>query len=126
MVISTVLRKNVITRNIFDKYEIEKILSKSIEISLGMRIPDLEYLILNRFEDLAKKSFFQAQELLQCKSICDISLGDSESINEGVANYRENDDNNLSGSIFDVLTRSDQVRKDMFREIGFAPKILII
>jgi hypothetical protein len=53
-VISTVLRSHIITRNIFDHYEIEKILNKAIEISLGMRIPDLQYLVLNRFEDLAK------------------------------------------------------------------------
>lgn len=91
-----------------------------------MRIPDLQYLVLNRFEDLAKQSYFQAQELLQCKSICDISLGDSESIIEGVMNYTENDESHLDGSLFEILTRGDQVRKDTLREIGFAPKILII
>ena len=48
-IISTVLRKYIITRNIFDHFEIEKILTKAIEISLGMRIPDLSYLVLNKF-----------------------------------------------------------------------------
>jgi hypothetical protein len=91
-----------------------------------MRIPDLSYLVLNKFQDIAKYSYFQAQELLQCKSICEISLGDSESINEGVMNYIKNDENHLDGSLFEILTRGDQVRKDTLKEIGFAPKILII
>jgi hypothetical protein len=59
MIISAVLRTRIIARNVFDNYEIERILSKAIEISLGMRIPDLQYLVLNRFEDLMKESFFQ-------------------------------------------------------------------
>lgn len=52
MVISAVLRKKVITNKVFNTYEIDKILNKAIEISFGMKIPDLSYLILNRFEDL--------------------------------------------------------------------------
>jgi Asp-tRNA(Asn)/Glu-tRNA(Gln) amidotransferase C subunit len=63
---------------------------------------------------------------LQGKNICEISLGDSESIIEGIGNYNENDESNLNGSMYDILTKGDQVRKDTFREIGFAPKILII
>ena len=60
MVISAVLRKKVITNKVFNTYEIDKILNKAIEISFGMKIPDLSYLILNRFEDLLGQSFFQA------------------------------------------------------------------
>jgi hypothetical protein len=41
MIISAVLRKRIIKRDMFDRYEIEKILNKAIEISLGMKIPDL-------------------------------------------------------------------------------------
>ena len=60
MVISAVLRKNIITDKVFNKYEVDKILNKAMEISFGMKIPDLSYLILNRFEDLLGQSFFQA------------------------------------------------------------------
>jgi len=41
MIISAVLRKNVITSKVFNNYEIDKILNKAIEISFGMKIPDL-------------------------------------------------------------------------------------
>jgi hypothetical protein len=36
------------------------------------------------------------------------------------------DDNNLNGSIFDLLTRDDPVRKNILGKINFAPKITII
>ena len=54
MVVSTLLRKNIIVRDIFDRYEIEKLLSKGIQITLGMRIPDLKFLMLNTFDDMSK------------------------------------------------------------------------
>ena len=41
-------------------------------------------------------------------------------------NYNESDESHLDGSLFEILTRGDQVRKDTLREIGFAPKILIM
>ena len=78
MVVSSLLRKDICLRNVFDRYEIDKLLSKAIQIVLGMRIPDLKFLVLNSFHDLLKQSFFQAQEILHCKSICDITLFDSE------------------------------------------------
>ena len=74
MVISTVLRREIITKKIFDNYEVEKILYKAIELTLGMRIPDLEFIVLNRFEDHVKKCYFQTQELLHFKSIGDFFI----------------------------------------------------
>jgi hypothetical protein len=49
-----------------------------------MRIPDLEYVALNSFEELQAKNFFQSQEILQGKSICEISLSDCESVEHGL------------------------------------------
>ena len=49
-----------------------------------MRKPDLEYVLLNSFESLSKKDFFTPQEILNGKSLCDISLSDPNKIKEGL------------------------------------------
>ena len=54
------------------------------EILLAMRKPDLEYVLLNSFESLSKKDFFTPQEILNGKSLCDISLSDPNKIKEGL------------------------------------------
>ena len=43
---------------------------------MGMRIPDLKYIVMNNFEDLKKRDFFQCQEILEGKSLCDICITD--------------------------------------------------
>lgn len=64
MVVSTLLRKKIIAKRVFDRYESEQLLAKSIQSMLGMRIPDLKYLILNTFDDMSRQGFFQPQEIL--------------------------------------------------------------
>lgn len=59
-------------------------LSKKI---MNMRMPDLKYIIMNNFELLKVNSFFQSQELLQGKSICDICLNDMETVQNGLMSY---------------------------------------
>lgn len=51
---------------------------------------------------------------------------DSEAIENGLKNYNDFEDDNLSGSIYDLLTRDDPVRKTILTKINFAPKITII
>ena len=126
MVISTLLRKKIIKKQIFDRYEAELLLAKAIQIILSARIPDLKFLILNTFEDISKQGFFQAQEILQFKSICDITLLESEAIENGLKDFNDSEDSNLNGSIFNVLTQNDPVRKMILTRINFAPKISII
>jgi hypothetical protein len=58
MVVSAILRKNIIKKEVFNRYEAEKLLAKAIQTILGMRIPDLKFLILNTFEDMSKQGFF--------------------------------------------------------------------
>ena len=63
---------------------------------------------------------------MQFKSICDITLLDSEGIENGLKEFNDFEDSNLSGSIFNVLTQNDPVRKNILTRINFAPKISII
>jgi hypothetical protein len=60
MVISTTFRKNVILKNLFSRSEAYSILARSLDLMLSLRIPDIEYLILNTFEDLKNQDFFQS------------------------------------------------------------------
>ena len=58
------------------------------EIMIEMRRPDLEYILLNTFQNLKENDFFVSQEMLLGKSICDISLSDPRSVREALANYK--------------------------------------
>jgi len=70
------MKQNIIDKKVFDQREIYSIMMQELEILLEMRCPDLEYLVLNSFENLVKKDFFISQEILYGKSLCDISLSD--------------------------------------------------
>ena len=47
---------------------------------MRLRIPDLSYIVLNSFEDLKNKDFFQSQTILKGQSICDICITDQKSV----------------------------------------------
>lgn len=50
---------------------------------MRQRIPDLEYIVLNSFEDLKRKDFFRSQLILQGKSLCDICITDQRAVLDG-------------------------------------------
>ena len=77
---------------------------------LTMRVCTLDFLVLNTFEDMRKDSFFQPQEILCGKSLCDISLNDTLVVQKSLRD-RVVDDYVCPGSIMDSLVRDDQVRK---------------
>jgi hypothetical protein len=58
MVLSSQMRKNIIIKNLFDRSEAYIILERSLDLMLTMRCPDLEFLVLNSFEDLKNLDFF--------------------------------------------------------------------
>ena len=58
MVVSTQMRKNIIIKNLFDRSEAYIILQRSLDLMITMRVPDLEFLSLNSFDDLKNIEFF--------------------------------------------------------------------
>lgn len=74
LVISTMLRRRLILKNVLNRSEAYSVLKWSLDTMMSMRIPDLEYLALNSFEELKRTDFFRPQEILLGKSICDICL----------------------------------------------------
>ena len=59
VVISATLKKDVIEKNIFENMETIMILSVINEITAGIKIADLRYLMLNSFETMKQKDFFK-------------------------------------------------------------------
>ena len=84
VVISATLKKEVIEKNIFENMETIMILSVINEITAGIKIADLRYLMLNSFETMKQKDFFKNQEIFQGKSFCDICLKDADEIGRAI------------------------------------------
>lgn len=89
---------------------------------LRMRIPDLESLVLNSFEDLKKKDFFRSQHLLQGKSLCDICITDQNSVRKA-AQIDMTDDicSILKGSIIEEVLDEDVSRRESMKATKFYP-----
>lgn len=88
VVVSSLLRSKIIEQSLFERGEAFTVLQMAQEHVLKMRQPDLELMILQQFNDIVKKEFFQSQEILQGKSLCDICLSDSELIKEQIKNNK--------------------------------------
>ena len=61
MVVSAILRKNIIEKKIFETSEAYSILRDAQALILGVRIPDLKFIVLNSFNVISQDYFFQSQ-----------------------------------------------------------------
>lgn len=66
--------ETIIQKNLFDQFETYSILRGLQQMVLEMRRPDLEYILLNTFENQKKNDFFKCQEILHGKTFCDICV----------------------------------------------------
>lgn len=82
-------------------------------------------MILSSFGELLKSEFFQSQEMLQGKSLCDICLSDSELIKEAIKSNK-NQNTTLNASTIEDVIAGDKLRKETFVSTEFYPKQLII
>ena len=86
-------------------------LSIAQDLMMRMKIPDLEYLVLNSFDEIRRKDFFMTQEILQGKSISDISLSSAESWIEALHRFRQ-EWKVLDGCIVENIIDGDRVRRE--------------
>lgn len=126
VVITARLRDSVIEKSLFNQIETNSLLLAAQEIQLSKRWPDLDYILLNSFDDLVKNDFFTAQELLNGKSICDICLSDPKKIFEALNNFDKDEPVKLQNTIIYDLIKRDKFRQESFKEIDFFPKSRII
>ena len=83
------MNENILDIKLFNQYETYSILRGLTQMILEMRRPDLEYILLNTFENQKKNDFFKTQEILHGKSFCDICISDPRSIKEALFNYQK-------------------------------------
>lgn len=91
---------------------------------MSMRMPDLEYMVMNTFDDIKDKDFFQQQEILQGKSICEISLTDPRAVVEALEKWQDKPEvSKLSrNSLFEQIVNKDEYRKYLFSSIGYSTR----
>lgn len=92
---------------------------------MRIKIPNLEYLVLNSFEDVRRKDFFRTQEILQGKSLADISLSSVESWREALSSFRQ-EWKVLEGCIVENIIDGDDVRREHMQLCEFYPKLCIV
>lgn len=131
LVISTMLRRRLILKNALNRSEAYSVLKWALDTMMSMRIPDLEYLALNSFEELKRTDFFRPQEILLGKSICDICLTEPQSIMKAFEIYDESNKyaptfQRAPGSLMEFITADDRIRRETFIQTGFYPKQLVI
>ena len=57
-VISSLLKRSIIEKEIFNRSEACIVLQMAVDIQLKSKIPDLEYLIIKNFDEIRKQDFF--------------------------------------------------------------------
>ena len=92
---------------------------------MRMKIPDLEYLVLNSFDDIRKKDFFATQEILQGKMIGDICLSSAESWIEALLQFRQ-EWKEIKGCTVEKVISGDRVRREHMQLCNFYPKLCIV
>lgn len=119
------MRKKIIELNLFERSEAYQVLRDAQTLLMGMRIPDLSYIVLNSFKNLQQQDFFKSQALLLGKTIADMSLSDAESMQDALGKW-ETQKLGDNGSMIEMIASGDQVRRDVFREVSFYPKVMIL
>ena len=90
---------------------------------MRQRIPDLEYIVLNSFEDLKDKDFFRSQLILQGKSICDICITDQKAVRKATSVEVDGKAyTTLKGSIIEQVIQGDGIRRQAMQETKIYPK----
>lgn len=118
------LRSNFTMKDTFTHDEAHFVLKQGINNILTMRLYNLDYLLLNHFDEMSEKMFFQPHEVLLGKSICDISLNDPVTVQK-VLESRESDNYECPGSLINSLVQDDE-RRNMLIERKFYPKIMMV
>lgn len=125
--VCTQFTRKFIELNKFDRSEAITCLNIVQELMLRLRIPDLGYLVLNSFEDLKNKDFFQSQKILQGKSLCDICITDQKSIRKGISeDIDPNEIQILHGSVIENIIAGDGNRRNAMIKSNIYPNQLIV
>ena len=91
-----------------------------------MQLAKFEYFVLtDDFDKLMREEFYQAQEVLQGKTICDICLNFPKEIAQGLR-LDEKQFSQIDGSLIDELCFGEQSQIEFYKHIGLCEDNLII
>ena len=121
MVISAYLRSKLIDLNAFTNQEALHLLQRANNKSMAMRLADLKYLVTKTFEDIQRTDFFQTQEILEGKSVCDISITDPKSVSKALQQWPllSEEDRLSKQSCLELITQKDRFRVKLFQKSGY-------
>lgn len=74
--------------DILDNSEALYILETLSKKVMNQRLPDINFIVMNNFEQLKMNFFFQTQELLQGKSICDICINEIQTVKSSLKSFQ--------------------------------------
>lgn len=89
-------------------------------------MPDLKYVFLNSYEDLLSQNFFQSQELLEGKSLCDIAINDYQIVCDNCALALQKKSKVETNTLLNKICENDSYRKKMFQQIEFVDKVFLL
>jgi hypothetical protein len=90
IVLSAKFNDKVTEMGLFNLEEQNHIIRMAHELYLNMKIPDMRYCILNTFENLVDKVFFEPQETLKGMCPADIYLSDYQTFRLAINKYKPN------------------------------------
>lgn len=126
LLVSTQLQKKVYMKGNLETSEAFYILSKIQKKVMSMQLAKFEYFVLtDDFDRLMKEEFFQAQEVLQGKTVCDICLNYPKDVARGLK-FDSKQYSRIDGSLIDELCLGDQDQIAFFRKIGLCEDNLMI
>lgn len=86
-IMSMSLTPSLIKQNLLDNTEALYILETLSKKIMNMRLPDINFIVMNNFEQLKMNFFFQSQQLLQGKSICDICINEMQTVKSSLKSF---------------------------------------
>jgi len=124
--VSAQLKQKVFMKGNLEACEAYYVLSKIQKKILSMQLAKFEYFVLNDdFDQLMREEFYQAQEVLQGKTICDICLNFPKEIAAGLR-LDESKYKRIDGSLIDELCLGAQEKIAFFRTIELCEDNLVI
>lgn len=108
LLVSAQLRQKVYMKGNLEASEAYYVLNKIQKKIMSMQLAKFEFFVLtDDFDKLMRDEFYQAQEVLQGKTICDISLNFPKEIAAGLR-LDEKKFSKIDGSLIDELCLGDE------------------
>jgi len=126
LVVSVQFKQKVYMRGNFENNEAYYILNKIQKKLLSQQLAKFEYFVLNDdFDALMREEFYQPQEVLQGKTICDLCLNFPKEIAHGLK-QKQDVYKRIDGSLIHEVTNNDDSALDYYLKVELCEENLIV